>query len=255
MPLHHRLLPVVGGVVRERGIGLPPEAVHELTVAIALAIRPIVQPPPPPRELAPLDMGSKDRGLPTRLVQCLVGIGRGGSAVQVAEALGICETSVRSNLTDLHRHFRVPNRVSAVVAALRLGVITLDDLTQPPGKNGTDLPPVTGYGPHRPLSRQHRLLLIGMGRGHTNARLAADLGLSPLTVKRHVRAVCDALGVATRQDAVLAGLRAGLICFGDLDLDLAPGAPDRLVPPPRQAALDPPVPPVRRRHASRKAQP
>ncbi len=47
--------------------------------------------------------------------------------------------------------------------------------------------------------------------GHSNARIVADLGLAPGTVRNYLSAVYAALGVATRAEAVAWAWRHGLV--------------------------------------------
>ena len=55
--------------------------------------------------------------------------------------------------------------------------------------------------------RQHEVARL-IATGRSNAEIARELGLSPRTVKMHVTALRDRLGVAHRRQVPLAYLRA-----------------------------------------------
>ena len=48
-------------------------------------------------------------------------------------------------------------------------------------------------------------------RGRSNRAIAEELGIAENTVKNHVRAVLEKLGVATRTEAATLALREGLV--------------------------------------------
>ena len=50
-----------------------------------------------------------------------------------------------------------------------------------------------------------------MAEGLTNRQIAAELGLSPKTVNRHVENIFNKLGVASRAAAVARALKSGAI--------------------------------------------
>jgi NarL family two-component system response regulator LiaR len=57
---------------------------------------------------------------------------------------------------------------------------------------------------------QRELEVLGLAaKGHGNKQIASDLGLSVPTVKSHLVNIFNKLGVASRTEAVLYGLRAG----------------------------------------------
>ncbi|UCH73926.1 MAG: response regulator transcription factor [Rhodospirillales bacterium] len=58
--------------------------------------------------------------------------------------------------------------------------------------------------------RQHEILLL-MARGLQNRDIAAELGMLEGTVKVHVKSILSRLGVNNRTQAVVAGLRRGLV--------------------------------------------
>jgi DNA-binding NarL/FixJ family response regulator len=88
------------------------------------------------------------------------------------------------------------------------GVLTLDQwslrsLVEPTGPPGLDASAA--------LSKQELRVLQLVAEGLTNREVAAQLFLSPHTVKNYLRNAADKLGVASRLDAVLEASRRGLI--------------------------------------------
>jgi two-component system nitrate/nitrite response regulator NarL len=61
------------------------------------------------------------------------------------------------------------------------------------------------------LSRRERDMLVGLARGLSGPQIAAELHLSPSTVKTHLQRLYDRLGVSDRAAAVAEGMRRGLI--------------------------------------------
>jgi len=71
----------------------------------------------------------------------------------------------------------------------------------------------TAAGSHRPvqtLSARERLVLAQVQRGLTVAAIAAELYISPNTVKTHLRRLYSKLGVSTRDEAIRAARALGL---------------------------------------------
>ena len=69
-------------------------------------------------------------------------------------------------------------------------------------------------GGEEPLDRltpREREVLVLIGRGFPNKRIAAELGLAEKTVKTHVGHVLAKLGVTDRTQAAVAAVRAGLV--------------------------------------------
>lgn len=64
---------------------------------------------------------------------------------------------------------------------------------------------LTGTVEVKPLSRREREVLSHIAKGATNAEIAADLFISPVTVKVHVRHIFEKLGVRSRAEAALRG--------------------------------------------------
>ena len=65
-------------------------------------------------------------------------------------------------------------------------------------------PPVT-------LSPREQEVLRGLARGRSGPQIAAELHLSPSTVKTHLQRLYERLGVSDRAAAVAEGMRRGLI--------------------------------------------
>jgi pimeloyl-ACP methyl ester carboxylesterase/DNA-binding CsgD family transcriptional regulator len=75
------------------------------------------------------------------------------------------------------------------------------------------LPQVQGGGAARAfatLTAREAEILEGIARGHDNARIAGDLGLSEKTVRNNVSRIFDKLGVATRAQAIVLARDRGL---------------------------------------------
>jgi two-component system nitrate/nitrite response regulator NarL len=62
-----------------------------------------------------------------------------------------------------------------------------------------------------PLTDREKEVLLLLSRGCTGKAIAAELYISPLTVRTHVRNLLSKLGVHSRLEAVSFGLRNGLI--------------------------------------------
>ena len=61
------------------------------------------------------------------------------------------------------------------------------------------------------LTEREVQVLEHLGRHLTNKEIAAELSISPLTVKRHVSNLCGKLGAGTRRQAVAIAAALGLI--------------------------------------------
>lgn len=70
-------------------------------------------------------------------------------------------------------------------------------------------PAAGGSGGH--LTDRELQALRGIARGLSNRAIAAELGIAENTVKNHVRAVLEKLGVASRTEAALYAVRTGLV--------------------------------------------
>ncbi|MEB3251066.1 MAG: helix-turn-helix transcriptional regulator, partial [Cyanobacteriota bacterium] len=63
-------------------------------------------------------------GLTRREAQVLLLVGQGQTPVEIAEALGMSDRTVKKHLQHIYRNFGVQNRLSAVMYTLeKLGII------------------------------------------------------------------------------------------------------------------------------------
>ncbi|MBN6055827.1 response regulator transcription factor [Nonomuraea sp. RK-328] len=65
------------------------------------------------------------------------------------------------------------------------------------------------------LTDREREILALIGRGRSNPEIAAELGVSPSTVKNHVTSLFGKLGVRDRAQAVIAAYESGMITPGE----------------------------------------
>ncbi|MFI6601841.1 response regulator [Nonomuraea sp. NPDC050536] len=65
------------------------------------------------------------------------------------------------------------------------------------------------------LTDREREILVLIGRGRSNAEIAAELDVSPSTVKNHVTSVFSKIEVRDRAQAVIVAYEAGLISPGE----------------------------------------
>ena len=69
----------------------------------------------------------------------------------------------------------------------------------------------TSGGSGGQLTERELQALAGIARGLSNRAIAAELGIAENTVKNHVRAVLEKLGVASRTEAALHAVRHGTV--------------------------------------------
>ncbi|MDR8407598.1 response regulator transcription factor [Nonomuraea sp. 3-1Str] len=65
------------------------------------------------------------------------------------------------------------------------------------------------------LTEREREILVLIGRGRSNGEIAAELGVSPSTVKNHVTSLFGKLGVRDRAQAVIVAYESGAITPGE----------------------------------------
>ena len=65
--------------------------------------------------------------------------------------------------------------------------------------------------PVPPLTPRQRDILTSITRGHTNADIARELGITEITVKNHLSLLFDKLGVSNRSEAAAIALRKQLV--------------------------------------------
>ena len=80
------------------------------------------------------------------------------------------------------------------------------------GGAAVDRPPVANSSADRPvLSRRELEVLRLMAQGWDTQRIATDLGISRHTVRNHIRNLRQRLNASTKLDAVVKGLRMGIL--------------------------------------------
>jgi len=89
-------------------------------------------------------------------------------------------------------------------AAAGLAVIPAEELT-------LLLPPAQPVEPHEPLTPREMDVLEMLAEGLSNKLIAHRLNISTHTAKFHVNAILAKLGAGTRTEAVMRGIRLGLI--------------------------------------------
>ena len=99
-----------------------------------------------------------------------------------------------------------PSEVARAVRAAADGEAVLD-----PRAAARLVEAVTAPAASERLTPRERQVLVLIGRGYANKRIALELGLSEKTIKTHVSHVLSKLGVTDRTAAALHAVRAGLI--------------------------------------------
>src|SRR3954453_14035093 len=101
-----------------------------------------------------------------------------------------------------------PSEVARAVRAAHAGEAVLD-----PGVAARLVEaianPAGAPAPER-LTPREREVLVLIGRGYANKRIALELGLSEKTIKTHVSHLLSKLGVADRTQAALLAVREGI---------------------------------------------
>ncbi len=104
-----------------------------------------------------------------------------------------------------------PAELQAAVVAAGSGLVVMRRADLPQGAD----PKVAGAGPAAAAPRQGasgELEVLGLlAEGFGNKAIAARLAVTERTIKFHVGAILEKLGVASRTEAVTVGLRRGLI--------------------------------------------
>jgi DNA-binding CsgD family transcriptional regulator len=97
------------------------------------------------------------------------------------------------------------DREIALVGAAEDADLVLSERVVPTAGAPTVAPPGT------PLSARELDVLRLVARGLGNKEIAAELGITTHTVKYHLAAVLEKLGVRSRTEAVTLGVRKGLL--------------------------------------------
>ncbi len=102
--------------------------------------------------------------------------------------------------------------VNLVVSALRLihmgGRYVPDSLLFTKPENLAEAPGNFGWNGHECLTPRQREVLLQLGKGQSNQEIAWALGISVATVKLHVNAILQTLGVRNRTEAAILVLRS-----------------------------------------------
>ena len=85
--------------------------------------------------------------------------------------------------------------------------------------------PATRSGEGLTLTARQLEVLCCLARGQTPAQIAAELGVTPITVRNHVQAAMDRLGAKSRLEAVLTAMCLGLLPTDAEWSEETPGTP------------------------------
>jgi DNA-binding NarL/FixJ family response regulator len=127
-------------------------------------------------------------------------------ALRAGAAGFLLKTAEATALVDAVRHVAAGDGVVAPEVTRRL----IAELSAPRGRNGVGYRGAPAELPAE-LTPRERDVLGGLGRGLSNAELAAELMISEATAKTHVSRVLAKLGVTSRVQAAIAARDAGLV--------------------------------------------
>ncbi|MCX5609363.1 LuxR C-terminal-related transcriptional regulator [Streptomyces sp. NBC_00047] len=65
------------------------------------------------------------------------------------------------------------------------------------------------------LTAREREILVLVSQGKSNRRVASSLGISEKTVRNHLSAVFSKVGASDRTQAVVMGIRGGIVSIGE----------------------------------------
>jgi DNA-binding NarL/FixJ family response regulator len=117
-------------------------------------------------------------------------------------------TALRSNIRAVLSTESSPEEIVAAVASAAAGLVTL----QPPALDLlSQAPRSTAEALEDPLTPRELEVLAMLAEGLSNKIVAYRLGISEHTVKFHVTSILTKLGAGSRTDAVMQGIRRGLI--------------------------------------------
>jgi DNA-binding NarL/FixJ family response regulator len=102
-----------------------------------------------------------------------------------------------------------PQELARAVRAAHAGEVLLDPVVA--ARLVDTLAADDGGDPLDRLTSREREVLVLIGRGFPNKRIAVELGIAEKTVKTHVGRVLAKLGVADRTQAAVIAVRAGLV--------------------------------------------
>ena len=177
-----------------------------LTRGASFNVRSVAQDPTVLAEL--LQHGDGDwviTGGPLTLARPFLRTARTASAAAVAVLSGRMQSDDRTELgygrLAVIRAVPPIETFRAASIASRAGLCVWDP--------GLDSPVEAGQAIAAPLSPRERTVLELTGAGLSTKAVARKLGISPNTVKFHLQAVFEKLGVASRAEAVMAAIRRG----------------------------------------------
>jgi DNA-binding NarL/FixJ family response regulator len=129
----------------------------------------------------------------------LILLTNGVSAVGAADLL-------RQGVRAVLPHDATPAQIVAAVhaAAAGLAVVPVEDAA-------AAIPEPRDRSMLEPLTRRETQVLEMLAEGLSNKEIAARLGISEHTAKFHVNSIFAKLGAGTRTEAVMRGIRSGLI--------------------------------------------
>lgn len=154
-----------------------------------------------------------ERGSLDTLLRDHRGIPRGpGIVLLTDDARGRLGDAFRSGVRAVLPRAARPAEVIGAIEAVAAGLLVLypDDVEALGSRSAPAGHPRPAPGGHPVTPRE--LEILGMlADGLGNRTIAGRLGISEHTVKFHIAAIFTKLGVATRAEAVTAGIRRGLI--------------------------------------------
>lgn len=105
-----------------------------------------------------------------------------------------------------------PSELVHAVHEVHAGRLVLDDsLAQAVARHAADSAMSRGNSPEAEVTLREIEVLRLIARGHTNKSIAAQLDISDRTVQGHIANIFDKLGVHSRTEAVMIGIRLGVI--------------------------------------------
>lgn len=137
------------------------------------------------------------RGEPptAREMQVVQLVARGRTNPEIAVGLGLLPKSVSNDLARIAAKLGIGDRAGIVGAAIRCGYLQVPVARDVPAGFDEELFDV----------------LVRIARGRTNGQIAAELRMSPESAKYRVRKLLAVLGVASREEAVVAGVACGAL--------------------------------------------
>jgi two-component system, NarL family, nitrate/nitrite response regulator NarL len=126
---------------------------------------------------------------------------------------GVAQDSIRAGAYGcLLKHATATDLVSAIIAAGRSQTVIAHDVVQALVGREQGGKPTGGSprGPEKQLTQREREILGLLASGATGPEIAAELYLSPNTIRTHVQNILAKLGVHSRLEAVALAARLGV---------------------------------------------